>query len=112
MGFFSSKRLRNSLFTVLIIGLLAVNACEFPAIFKPAFAAPILFTKWVANIGVNTRLGALAADLRSDIPGMELVLTGRGATELMTEAADLVTEMREVKHYYSKGVEAREGIET
>ncbi len=44
--------------------------------------------------------------------GMELVLTGRGATELMIEAADLVTEMREVKHYYSKGIEAREGIES
>jgi cob(I)alamin adenosyltransferase len=44
--------------------------------------------------------------------GMELVLTGRGATERMIEAADLVTEMKEIKHYYTKGVEAREGIES
>jgi cob(I)alamin adenosyltransferase len=44
--------------------------------------------------------------------GMELVLTGRGATERMIEAADLVTEMKEIKHYYIKGVEAREGIES
>lgn len=45
-------------------------------------------------------------------PGMELVLTGRGATQRMIEAADLVTEMHEVKHYYSAGVQARKGIES
>lgn len=43
--------------------------------------------------------------------GVELVLTGRGATEKLLEKADLVTEMREVKHYYTQGVEARKGIE-
>lgn len=43
--------------------------------------------------------------------GVELVLTGRGATPELIEMADLVTEMREVKHYYTKGVEARPGIE-
>ncbi|RMG58674.1 MAG: cob(I)yrinic acid a,c-diamide adenosyltransferase [Deltaproteobacteria bacterium] len=43
--------------------------------------------------------------------GVELVLTGRGATERMMEKADLVTEMREVKHYYAAGVDARVGIE-
>jgi len=42
---------------------------------------------------------------------VELVLTGRGATKRIIENADLVTEMREVKHYYQKGVKAREGIE-
>ncbi len=41
----------------------------------------------------------------------ELVLTGRYAKEEIIEKADLVTEMREVKHYYRKGVMAREGIE-
>ncbi|AEA33470.1 cob(I)yrinic acid a,c-diamide adenosyltransferase [Hippea maritima] len=41
----------------------------------------------------------------------ELIITGRYATEKVIEKADLVTEMREVKHYYKKGVEAREGIE-
>jgi len=43
--------------------------------------------------------------------GMELVLTGRGAPREIIEAADLVTEMREIKHYYGEGVEARLGIE-
>jgi cob(I)alamin adenosyltransferase len=42
---------------------------------------------------------------------VELVLTGRNAHERVVEAADLVTEMREVKHYYKAGVPARNGIE-
>ena len=42
---------------------------------------------------------------------IELVMTGRYAPEELIEAADLVTEMVEVKHYYEKGVPAREGIE-
>ena len=41
----------------------------------------------------------------------ELVITGRKADPRVLERADLVTEMREVKHYYAKGVEARAGIE-
>ena len=41
----------------------------------------------------------------------ELVFTGRGAPDYLLEAADLVTEMKEVKHYYRCGVPARNGIE-
>lgn len=41
----------------------------------------------------------------------ELVLTGRNADQRVIEAADLVTEMREIKHYYKAGVPARTGIE-
>ena len=43
--------------------------------------------------------------------GMELVLTGRGAGEKLMDAADLVTEMKERKHYFKEGVAARVGIE-
>ncbi len=43
--------------------------------------------------------------------GVELVFTGRGAPEEVVEKADLVTEMREVKHYFRQGVAARKGIE-
>ena len=43
--------------------------------------------------------------------GVELVLTGRGAPEEVIEKADLVTEMKEIKHYFRQGVPAREGIE-
>jgi cob(I)alamin adenosyltransferase len=42
---------------------------------------------------------------------VELILTGRNAHERVIEAADLVTEMCEIKHYYAAGVPARTGIE-
>ncbi|MCP4748693.1 MAG: cob(I)yrinic acid a,c-diamide adenosyltransferase [Desulfobacteraceae bacterium] len=43
---------------------------------------------------------------------VELILTGRNARPEVIEAADLVTEMKSVKHYYKKGVQARKGIES
>jgi len=49
--------------------------------------------------------------IRSKPENVELVLTGRFAPPEVTDLADLVTEMREVKHYYQKGVKARDGIE-
>jgi len=42
---------------------------------------------------------------------VELILTGRYANSAIIERADLVTDMAEIKHYYTKGVEARDGIE-
>ena len=42
---------------------------------------------------------------------VELVITGRGASPELVEVADLVTEMKMVKHYFEKGVRARVGIE-
>lgn len=42
---------------------------------------------------------------------VEIVLTGRRAPQALIERADLVTEMREIKHYYRAGVTARVGIE-
>ncbi|MDR2884258.1 MAG: cob(I)yrinic acid a,c-diamide adenosyltransferase [Deferribacteraceae bacterium] len=42
---------------------------------------------------------------------LEVIITGRYATDEIIAAADLVTEMKEVKHYYKKGVPARKGIE-
>ncbi len=44
-------------------------------------------------------------------PQVELVLTGRGAPAAVLARADLVTEMRAVRHYYDQGVGARVGIE-
>lgn len=44
-------------------------------------------------------------------PAVEIVLTGRGATEELTAMADLVTEMKNIKHPFDKGIEARRGIE-
>ena len=42
---------------------------------------------------------------------IKIVLTGRYADERIIERADLVTEMKEMKHYFKKGVKARKGIE-
>lgn len=42
---------------------------------------------------------------------VEIVLTGRYAPSSFIKRADLVTEMREIRHYYHKGVKARQGIE-
>jgi cob(I)alamin adenosyltransferase len=41
----------------------------------------------------------------------ELIITGRHASPAIIEEADLVTEMKAVKHYYTEGVKARVGIE-
>jgi len=42
---------------------------------------------------------------------LELVLTGRGATRKIIEKADLVSEVKEVKHPYGQGIKSRKGIE-
>ena len=43
--------------------------------------------------------------------GVEVVITGRKAPDEIIEIADLVTEMKEIKHPYQKGIQARKGIE-
>lgn len=42
---------------------------------------------------------------------LEIILTGRNASQNLIEAADLVTEMRKIKHYYNQGITSRIGIE-
>ncbi len=67
-----------------------------------------------ANIA--THLGILSVDDLLDLmttkpKGLELVITGRYADKRVIQNADLVTEMKEIKHYRKKGVKARSGIE-
>ena len=62
---------------------------------------------WFGIVDLERVLGVL--ENRPD--GVELILTGRRAPEGLIEAADLVTEMQEIRHYYRDGVPAREGIE-
>ena len=57
------------------------------------------------------RLEDVLALIRGKPRNVELVLTGRGAHEEIIGAADLVTEMREIKHPFGDGVTARKGIE-
>jgi cob(I)alamin adenosyltransferase len=49
--------------------------------------------------------------MREKPDGVELILTGRYCPDEIIAAADLVTEMKELRHYYEKNVPAREGVE-
>jgi cob(I)alamin adenosyltransferase len=62
---------------------------------------------WFGLLAVEEVLDFL--DQRPD--AVEVILTGRNAPPELIERADLVTEMRELKHYFSRGVASREGIE-
>ena len=67
-----------------------------------------------ANIATYFKLFSvddLLAVIEARPENVELVITGRNADARITERADLVTEMRQVKHYYEQGVAARKGIE-
>ena len=67
-----------------------------------------------ANIATHFRLFSvddLLTLIDSKPAHVELVITGRNVDSRVLERADLVTEMREVKHYYTRGIEARKGIE-
>ncbi|MCU0844958.1 MAG: cob(I)yrinic acid a,c-diamide adenosyltransferase [Spirochaetes bacterium] len=57
------------------------------------------------------RLDEIMGLLKGRPAAVELILTGRGAPKELIDACDLVTEMREVKHYFTAGVEGRKGIE-
>jgi len=56
-------------------------------------------------------LNEVIEKLKGKSDNVEVVITGRKAPEEIIEIADLVTEMKEVKHPYQKGIEARRGIE-
>ena len=66
------------------------------------------------NYAVNLNLISLddVLDLIKSKPeNVDLVLTGNYAKEEVVEAADLVTEMKEIKHPFQKGIKAKEGID-
>lgn len=67
-----------------------------------------------ANIALYYKLFStdeLIAIIENKPATTEIVITGRYAPREIIEIANLVTEMKEVKHYYQHGLEAREGIE-
>jgi len=66
------------------------------------------------NVALNLKLVKLneAVQLIKNKPKhVELILTGRYAPSKIIEAADLVTEMREIKHPFTQGAKPRKGIE-
>jgi cob(I)alamin adenosyltransferase len=67
-----------------------------------------------ANVAVNLGLFPVQKLVKLIVEkpeNIELVITGRGASPRVIKVADLVTEMKMVKHYYEKGIQARVGIE-
>ncbi|ARS63715.1 cob(I)alamin adenolsyltransferase/cobinamide ATP-dependent adenolsyltransferase [Candidatus Nitrosomarinus catalina] len=66
------------------------------------------------NYAVNLNLISLDDVLnliKSKPENVDLVLTGNYAKEEVIEVADLVTEMKEIKHPFQKGIKAKEGID-
>jgi len=66
------------------------------------------------NIALELKLLKLAEvlDILKHTPlATELILTGRSAHPQIIKMADLVSEVKDIKHYYNKGIRARRGIE-
>jgi len=66
------------------------------------------------NIAVKYKLiplGDLIELIKKTPRNIEIILTGRYAHSEILDLADLVSEIKEIKHYYNLGVKARRGIE-
>ena len=68
------------------------------------------------EINVAVHLGLLKLNeviglLKSAPKNMEIILTGRWAHPKIIKLANLVSEIKDIKHYYKKGIKARKGIE-
>lgn len=68
------------------------------------------------EVNVAVSVGLLTAEevldaVKNRAEGTEVIMTGRDAPSEFIEYADLVTEMKKVKHYFDEGISARKGIE-
>lgn len=68
------------------------------------------------EVGEALRRGYLTVDMIEQLvqekpEDIELVMTGRGLIEPLGHLADLITEMKPIKHYFDQGLLARKGIE-
>lgn len=89
------------------VGLESARAALESGRYRLVILDEINMAIWFGLIALEDAL-ALA---RAPRGATELVYTGRRADPALIELADLVTEMREIKHYYASGLQAREGIE-
>ena len=85
------------------------EACGF--LRDPSYAMVILDEFNIALKYDYVRLEDVLPALRARPPMQHVVITGRGATEALIEEADLVTEMKQVKHPFRKGIKAQPGVE-
>ena len=66
------------------------------------------------NVALDFKLlqiDEVISTLKNRPENVEIIVTGRYAPEEIIEISDLVTEMKEIKHYYNKGIPEREGFE-
>lgn len=73
----------------------------------------LLYVLSYGFLDIDAVLGVIA-DVREEQPHLHLILTGRNvdnALQKVIDAADLVTEMREIKHPFHAGIYAQQGIE-
>jgi cob(I)alamin adenosyltransferase len=72
----------------------------------------VVLDEVLAAVGLKVLSEKEVLDLLDARPeSVEIVLTGRSATQALVDRADLVTEMKLVKHYFARGIRARDGIE-
>lgn len=80
-----------------------VNSEKFDMVIFDEATIALFYKLYSVNMLLNV--------IKSKPLATEIIVTGRYAPNELIEIADLVTEMKEVKHYYKAGIEAREGIE-
>lgn len=77
----------------------------------PSFRLIILDELNISLRYEHLALSDVLSTLQSRRPNLHIVVTGRNAKQELIDAADLVTDMTPVKHHFSAGVKAQEGIE-
>lgn len=85
------------------------TACGF--LRDPSYAMVILDEFNIALQQDYVDAAEVVTALRARPPMQHVVLTGRGAKDVLIEEADLVTEMKQVKHPFRKGIKAQPGVE-
>lgn len=76
---------------------------DYQVIILDEFTYPLAY-EWIP-------LPEVLETLRQRPPGLHVVITGRSAPQELVDFADLVTEMREIKHPYKQGIKAQKGID-
>ncbi|MBI5673696.1 MAG: cob(I)yrinic acid a,c-diamide adenosyltransferase [Nitrospirae bacterium] len=85
------------------------KACEFLS--DPSYTMVILDEFNIALKHGYVHLEEVLPTLRNRPPMQHVVITGRGAKDLLIEEADLVTEMKQLKHPFRSGIKAQPGVE-